>query len=174
VYANEYLVKDLRELPRVSRGVFGSRRAAVRGQCVDLPSTCQRLCKKRWLDRRVNTSVTNKTQAWRHAYAAPRQARGTRRTDQQRIADPSWAAGHHWPGAPSSLPKIADRGNIPVTTTLPGPGGLRLARPKRLYMIGHAMAARLRTTGGQECDLLSSVVRGFDDRVTATELRFAP
>src|SRR5206468_1456466 len=76
-------------------------------------------------------------------------------------------------GAHETLRKIADRGNIPVTTTLLGLGAFDECDPKSLYMLGMHGSA-FANYAVQECDLLISVGARFDDRVTGNLATFAP
>ncbi len=76
-------------------------------------------------------------------------------------------------GAHEELRKLAERQNIPVTTTLMGLGAFPGDHPLSLGMLGmHGTAyANYSVT---ECDLLIAVGVRFDDRVTGLISSFAP
>jgi acetolactate synthase I/II/III large subunit len=76
-------------------------------------------------------------------------------------------------GAQDALRKIADRGSIPVTTTLLGLGAFDEHSPLSLYMLGMHGSA-FANYAVQECDLLIAVGARFDDRVTGNLATFAP
>ena len=68
---------------------------------------------------------------------------------------------------------VADRGNIPCTTTLLGMGAFDEHDPKALLMLGMHGSA-FANYAVQECDLLIAVGARFDDRVTGNLATFAP
>jgi acetolactate synthase-1/2/3 large subunit len=76
-------------------------------------------------------------------------------------------------GAYQALRKLADKGNIPCTTTLLGLGAFDETDPKSLYMLGMHGSA-FANYAVQECDCLISVGARFDDRVTGNLATFAP
>jgi len=71
------------------------------------------------------------------------------------------------------LRKIADKGNIPCTTTLLGLGAFDEMDPKTLHMLGMHGSAYA-NYAVQECDVLIAVGARFDDRVTGNLASFAP
>jgi len=71
------------------------------------------------------------------------------------------------------LRAVAEKGNIPVTTTLLGLGAFDESNPLALQMLGmHGSAAA--NYAVQECDCLIAVGARFDDRVTGKVDGFAP
>jgi acetolactate synthase-1/2/3 large subunit len=76
-------------------------------------------------------------------------------------------------GAWQALRKLADKGNIPVTTTLLGLGAFDELDEKALYMLGMHGSA-FANYAVQECDCLIAVGARFDDRVTGNLASFAP
>jgi len=76
-------------------------------------------------------------------------------------------------GASNELRELAERCNIPVTTTLLGKGGFPETSPLSLGMLGmHGTAyANYAVT---DCDLLIAIGSRFDDRVTGHIEHFAP
>ena len=76
-------------------------------------------------------------------------------------------------GANGILRQVAEKGNIPVTTTVQGLGAFDETSPLSLKMLGmHGSAAA--NFAMQEADLIISVGARFDDRVTGRVADFAP
>jgi acetolactate synthase-1/2/3 large subunit len=76
-------------------------------------------------------------------------------------------------GASDLLRQIADKGQLPVTTTLLGLGCMDESSPLALQMLGmHGSATA--NYAVQECDLLVAIGARFDDRVTGNVATFAP
>jgi acetolactate synthase-1/2/3 large subunit len=76
-------------------------------------------------------------------------------------------------GAHEALRKVAEKANIPVTTTLLGLGAFDETDPRSLYMLGMHGSAYA-NYAVQECDCLIAVGARFDDRVTGNLATFAP
>jgi acetolactate synthase-1/2/3 large subunit len=76
-------------------------------------------------------------------------------------------------GAHDALRKVADKANIPVTTTLLGLGAFDELSDKAMYMLGMHGSA-FANYAVQECDCLIAVGARFDDRVTGNLATFAP
>ncbi|MGB7161366.1 MAG: biosynthetic-type acetolactate synthase large subunit [Tepidisphaeraceae bacterium] len=76
-------------------------------------------------------------------------------------------------GAAEALRKVAEKGNIPCTTTLLGLGAFDELNPSSLHMLGMHGSAYA-NYAVQECDCLISVGARFDDRVTGNLASFAP
>jgi acetolactate synthase-1/2/3 large subunit len=75
--------------------------------------------------------------------------------------------------ASKELRAVADKANLPVTTTLLGLGSYDQNKPQSLDMLGMHGAAYA-NYAVQECDLLIAVGARFDDRVTGKLKTFAP
>jgi len=76
-------------------------------------------------------------------------------------------------GAADDLRAVAEKGSIPVTTTLLGLGALDEQSPLALQMLGmHGTAAA--NYAVQDSDCLIAVAARFDDRVTGDLATFAP
>ncbi|KAK6455157.1 acetolactate synthase [Scheffersomyces xylosifermentans] len=74
---------------------------------------------------------------------------------------------------PKLLKELADKANIPVTTTLQGLGAFDQRDPKSLDMLGmHGHAAA--NTAMQAADCIIALGARFDDRVTGNIAKFAP
>lgn len=71
------------------------------------------------------------------------------------------------------LKELADKANIPVTTTIQGLGAFDQRDPKSLDFLGmHGSAAA--NTAMQKADLIIALGARFDDRVTGNLKKFAP
>lgn len=71
------------------------------------------------------------------------------------------------------LKELAEKAQIPVTTTLQGLGGFDELDPKSLHMIGMHGSA-FANMAIQEADLVIALGARFDDRITGHVPRFAP
>ncbi|KAI7882001.1 large subunit of biosynthetic type acetolactate synthase [Lichtheimia hyalospora FSU 10163] len=77
------------------------------------------------------------------------------------------------PEGPEVLRKLADDGNIPVTTTLCGLGAYDEMDPKSLHMLG-MHGSCYANLAMQNADLIIALGARFDDRVTGIIPSFAP
>jgi len=76
-------------------------------------------------------------------------------------------------GAAKELLELAEKAQLPVTTTIMGKGAFPETNPLALHMLGmHGTAYA--NYAVQECDLLVAIGARFDDRVTGHIPRFAP
>ncbi|SPO03999.1 probable acetolactate synthase [Cephalotrichum gorgonifer] len=76
-------------------------------------------------------------------------------------------------GGPEALKELAEKANIPVTTTLQGLGAFDELDDKSLHMLGMHGAAYA-NMAMQEADLIIALGARFDDRVTLSVGKFAP
>ena len=76
-------------------------------------------------------------------------------------------------GASDELRRVADAGNLPCTTTLMGMGAFDEHDDRALFMLGMHGSA-FANYAVQECDVLIAVGARFDDRVTGNLATFAP
>ena len=76
-------------------------------------------------------------------------------------------------GAHELLRRLAETGNIPVTTTLQGLGGFDETSPLSLHMLGMHGSAYA-NWAVQEADLIIGIGGRFDDRITGRLDAFAP
>jgi acetolactate synthase-1/2/3 large subunit len=74
---------------------------------------------------------------------------------------------------PELLKQLADKVNIPVTTTLQGLGGYDELDSKSLHMLGMHGSAYA-NMAMQEADLILALGARFDDRITGAISKFAP
>lgn len=77
------------------------------------------------------------------------------------------------PDGPRLLKELADKCQIPVTTTLQGLGGFDELDPKALHMLGMHGSA-FANMAMQEADLILALGARFDDRITGKVTEFAP
>jgi acetolactate synthase-1/2/3 large subunit len=77
------------------------------------------------------------------------------------------------PDGSKRLKELADKANIPVTTTLQGLGAFDELDPKALHMLGMHGSAYA-NLAMQEADLIIALGARFDDRVTGSVGKFAP
>jgi acetolactate synthase-1/2/3 large subunit len=77
------------------------------------------------------------------------------------------------PEGPLLLKELADKANIPVTTTLQGLGGFDELDDKSLHMLGMHGSAYA-NMAMQEADLILALGARFDDRITGNLGKFAP
>ncbi|KAK5133390.1 Acetolactate synthase, mitochondrial [Meristemomyces frigidus] len=77
------------------------------------------------------------------------------------------------PDGPKLLKELADKAQIPVTTTLQGLGGFDELDPKSLHMLGMHGSAYA-NMAIQEADLIIALGARFDDRITGSIPKFAP
>ncbi|KAF2712519.1 acetolactate synthase [Pleomassaria siparia CBS 279.74] len=77
------------------------------------------------------------------------------------------------PEGPILLKELADKAQIPVTTTLQGLGGFDELDEKSLHMLGMHGSAYA-NMAMQEADLILALGARFDDRITGNIAKFAP
>ncbi|KAI5787200.1 thiamine diphosphate-binding protein [Geopyxis carbonaria] len=77
------------------------------------------------------------------------------------------------PEGPKLLKELAEKAQIPVTTTLQGLGGFDELDEKSLHMLG-MHGAPYANLAIQEADLILALGARFDDRVTGNIAKFAP
>jgi acetolactate synthase I/II/III large subunit len=77
------------------------------------------------------------------------------------------------PEGPALLKALADKANIPVTTTLQGLGGFDEQDDKSLHMLGMHGSAYA-NMAMQEADLIIALGARFDDRITGSVAKFGP
>ena len=77
------------------------------------------------------------------------------------------------PEGPKLLKELADKAQIPVTTTLQGLGGFDELDDKSLHMLG-MHGSPYANLAMQEADLIIALGARFDDRVTGNIAKFAP
>jgi acetolactate synthase-1/2/3 large subunit len=169
-----YLVKDVRELPRVINEAFLISTSGRPGSVlIDLPKdVTTAICPDEVDDsprshivKRKNVSISGGS-----AKQVLEAAELINRSDKPVLYV---GGGAIIANASTALRKIAEKGNIPCTTTLLGMGAFDEHSALSLHMLGMHGSAYA-NYAVQECDCLIAVGARFDDRVTGNLASFAP
>ena len=170
-----YLVKNIRELPRVINEAFLVATSGRPGPVlIDLPKDVSAGIMPEEVDDTPREHIVRKR---KHALTHPQHARQAE--DAAELINRSErpilyvGGGAISSGAWQVLRKVADKANIPCTTTLLGLGAFDETDPKTLHMLGMHGSAYA-NYAVQECDCLIAVGARFDDRVTGNLASFAP
>jgi acetolactate synthase-1/2/3 large subunit len=169
-----YLIKDVRELPRIVNEAFIVATSGRPGPVlIDLPKdVTTAICPDEVDDtprphiaRRANVTITggSRKSVIEAAELINRSDRPVLYVGGGAIISNAWQA----------VRKLAEVGNIPCTTTLLGMGAFDEHDPRSLYMLGMHGSA-FANYAVQECDCLIAVGARFDDRVTGNLATFAP
>jgi acetolactate synthase I/II/III large subunit len=168
-----YLIKNVKELPRVINEAFLIATTGRPGPVlVDLPKDVTTgICTEEVDDTpRPHIMKRKTTYMVAHARQVQEAAEMINRSEKPILYV---GGGAIISGASPALRKIADKGNIPCTTTLLGLGAFDELDPKALFMLGmHGSATA--NYAVQDCDCLISIGARFDDRVTGNLATFAP
>jgi len=170
-----YLVKDVRELPRIINEAFTIATSGRPGPVlVDLPKDVTTAICTEEVDDTPRAHVVNRR---KHAFTHPDHARQAEEAAEliNKSEKPVLyvGGGAIIAGASDAVRKVASKANIPCTTTLLGLGAFDEHDPKSLYMLGMHGSAYA-NYAVQECDCLIAVGARFDDRVTGNLATFAP
>ncbi len=169
-----YLIKDVRELPRIVNEAFAIATTGRPGPVlVDLPKdVTTAICPDEVDDtprehvlKRGRTSLSGGTQ--KQVMDAAELINKSERPVLY-VGGGAIIAGAH-----EVLRKVAETGNIPCTTTLLGLGAFDEHSPLAMYMLGMHGSA-FANYAVQESDCLIAVGARFDDRVTGNLATFAP
>ena len=169
-----YLIKDVRELPRIVNEAFLIATSGRPGPVlVDLPKDVQVAVMPDEVDdtprehilKRRKTSITggSQKQVMDAAELINRSEKPVLYVGGGAIISDAWQV----------LRKVAEKGNIPCTTTLLGMGAFDELNPLSLCMLGMHGSA-FANYAVQESDCLIAVGARFDDRVTGNLASFAP
>lgn len=167
---HNYLVKDVNNLEQVIREAFHVATSGRPGPVlVDLPKDMiQNKCR---YNGQKNVSISSyKPTREGHSTQIAKAANLLSNAKKPLIyAGGGVVLGEAW----EELTTMAERLNIPVTTTLMGLGGFPESKPQSLGMLGMhgTYYANMATT---ECDVLLAVGARFDDRVTGRLDGFSP
>jgi acetolactate synthase I/II/III large subunit len=169
-----YLIKDVRELPRIVNEAFLIATSGRPGPVlVDLPKdVTTAICPEEVDDtprehirrrRKTNLSGGSAKQVAEAAELINRSERPVLYVGGGAILSNAWQA----------VRALADKGNVPCTTTLLGMGAFDEHDARALCMLGMHGSA-FANYAVQEADLLIAVGARFDDRVTGNLATFAP
>src|ERR1051325_3825841 len=170
-----YLVKDVRELPRIINEAFLIATSGRPGPVlVDLPKDVTTAECPEEVDDTPRPHVVKKKSAAVSSPALSKQVQEAaeliNRSDRPVLYV---GGGAIISNASEVLRKLAEKGNIPCTTTLLGLGAFDEHNPLALYMLGMHGSA-FANYAVQECDCLIAGGARFDDRVTGNLATFAP
>lgn len=169
-----YLIKDVRDLPRIVNEAFLIATTGRPGSVIiDLPKdVTTAICPEEVSDvprehvlKRKKTSLTGGS-----AKQVQDAAEMINRAEKPLLYV---GGGAIISGASDVIRKIAEKGNIPCTTTLLGMGAFDEMNPLSLNMLGMHGSAYA-NYAVQEADCLISIGARFDDRVTGNLATFAP
>ncbi|MGE5608546.1 MAG: biosynthetic-type acetolactate synthase large subunit [Bacillota bacterium] len=168
-----YLVKDIRELPRVINEAFLVASSGRPGSVlIDLPKDVTTAVCPEEVDDTPRAHILKRRNIYANAHAKQVQEAAELINRSQRpllyVGGGVIIAGAH-----EALRKVAEKGNIPCTTTLLGLGAFDETSPLALCMLGMHGSA-FANYAVQECDCLIAVGARFDDRVTGNLATFAP
>jgi len=171
VTKHNYLVSDIRDLPRVIKEAFYIAGSGRRGPVViDFPKDIQRATLPNYTyPEKVDLPT------YRPVYEGnPRQIRKAVAAIEQAKRPLLYCGGGViWSLAHQQVLALAERCEIPVTTTLLGLGGFPETHPLALHMLG-MHGTQYANYAIHECDCLIAVGTRFDDRVTGKLEEFAP
>lgn len=170
-----YLVKDVRELPRVINEAFAIATSGRPGPVlVDLPKDVTTgICPEEVDDTPRPHVLEKRKQSATHAGHEKQAQEAAELINRSSKPVLYVGGGAIISGAWKEIRKLADNANIPCTTTLLGMGAFDELDPKSLYMLGMHGSA-FANYAVQECDCLIAIGARFDDRVTGNLATFAP
>jgi len=170
-----YLIKDIRELPRVVNEAFLVATSGRPGSVlIDLPKDISAGTMPEEVNDTPREHIVNKRkQAITHANHAQQAEAAAEAINRAEKPVLYVGGGAIISNASPVLRRLADKGNIPCTTTLLGMGAFDEMDPKALHMLGMHGSAYA-NYAVQECDVLIAVGARFDDRVTGNLASFAP
>jgi len=170
-----YLVKDVRELPRVVNEAFTIATSGRPGPVlVDLPKDVSTVvCNEEVDDTPREHIVKRRKMAITHPLHEKQAQDAAEMINRASKPVLYVGGGAIISNAAEAVRKVADKANIPCTTTLLGLGAFDEHDPKALYMLGMHGSA-FANYAVQESDVLIAVGARFDDRVTGNLANFAP
>ncbi len=170
-----YLIKDVRELPRIINEAFLIATSGRPGPVlVDLPKDVTTgICTEEVDDTPRPHVVKKRANALNNPQLARQVQEAAELINRSEKPVLYVGGGAIISNAHEALRKLAEQGNIPCTTTLLGLGAFDEHNPLSLYMLGMHGSA-FANYAVQECDCLISVGARFDDRVTGNLATFAP
>jgi acetolactate synthase I/II/III large subunit len=168
-----YLVKDVHELPRIVNEAFLVATSGRPGPVlIDLPKDVTTNICTREVEDTPRPHIQKRKTAFMAAHTRQVQeaAELINRSEKPLLYV---GGGAIISGASTAVRKLAEKGNIPCTTTLLGLGAFDELDPRALLMLGmHGSATA--NYAVQDCDCLISIGARFDDRVTGNLATFAP
>ncbi|HYO09919.1 MAG TPA: biosynthetic-type acetolactate synthase large subunit, partial [Tepidisphaeraceae bacterium] len=169
-----YLIKDVRELPRVVNEAFLIATSGRPGPVlIDLPKDVQVAVLNDEVDDTPREHILKRKKTAMSGGSQKQVMDAAELINKSEKPVLYVGGGAIIAGAADALTKVANKGNIPVTTTLLGLGAFDEHSPLSMYMLGMHGSA-FANYAVQECDCLIAVGARFDDRVTGNLATFAP
>src|SRR3954470_7374272 len=169
-----YLIKDIRELPRVVNEAFLIATSGRPGPVlIDLPKDVQVAIMPDEVDDTPREHILKRRKVAMSGGSQKQVMDAAELINKSERPVLYVGGGAIIAGAHEALRKVAEKGNIPVTTTLLGLGAFDEHSPLSMYMLGMHGSA-FANYAVQECDCLIAVGARFDDRVTGNLATFAP
>jgi acetolactate synthase-1/2/3 large subunit len=169
-----YLVKDVRELPRVVNEAFLIATSGRPGPVlIDLPKDVSTAVCQEEVDDTPREHILKRKRTSLSGGTAKQVQEAAELINKSERPVLYVGGGAILSEAHEVLKKVAEKGNIPVTTTLLGLGAFDEHSPLSLFMLGMHGSA-FANYAVQECDCLIAVGARFDDRVTGNLASFAP
>lgn len=169
-----HLLKDVRELPRVINEAFLIATTGRPGPVlIDLPKDLTTAVCPEEVDDTPRPHILARARSVASAASLRSVEAAAELINQSERPVLYVGGGAIISGAWQALRKVAERGNIPCTTTLLGLGAFDEHDPRSLNMLGMHGSAYA-NYAVQESDCLIAVGARFDDRVTGNLANFAP
>ncbi len=170
-----YLIKDVRELPRVINEAFLIATSGRPGPVlIDLPKDITAGICPEEVDDTPREHILKRKKVSLSGGSAKQVTDAAEMINKSERPVLYVGGGAIIAGASAALRQVAEAGNIPCTTTLLGLGAFdELDEKKALHMLGMHGSAYA-NYAVQNCDCLISVGARFDDRVTGNLATFAP
>jgi acetolactate synthase-1/2/3 large subunit len=169
-----YLIKDVRELPRVVNEAFTVATSGRPGPVlVDLPKDVTNAICPEEVDDTPREHILKRKKNLLSGGTQKQVMDAAELINRSEKPVLYVGGGAIISGAYEPLRKLAAKGNIPCTTTLLGLGAFDETDPRSLYMLGMHGSA-FANYAVQDCDCLIAVGARFDDRVTGNLATFAP
>jgi acetolactate synthase-1/2/3 large subunit len=169
-----YLIKDVRELPRIVNEAFLIATSGRPGPVlIDLPKDVQVAVAQEELEDTPREHVLKRKKTAMSGGSQKQVMDAAELINKSEKPVLYVGGGAIIAGASDVLRKVAAKGNIPCTTTLLGLGAFDEHSDLAMYMLGMHGSA-FANYAVQECDCLIAVGARFDDRVTGNLATFAP
>ncbi len=169
-----YLVKDVRDLPRIVNEAFLVATSGRPGSVlIDLPKDVTNAVMPEEVDDTPRAHLLKRKTNYSHSGHNQQVQDAAELINRSARPVLYVGGGVILANAHEALRKLSKAGNIPVTTTLLGLGAFDELDPRALYMLGMHGSA-FANYAVQESDCLIAVGARFDDRVTGNLATFAP
>ncbi|MBV8780390.1 MAG: biosynthetic-type acetolactate synthase large subunit, partial [Phycisphaerae bacterium] len=169
-----YLVKDVRDLPRVVNEAFAIASSGRPGSVlIDLPKDVTTAICPTEVDDSPRAHIIKRKNVSISGGSAKQVLEAAELINRSEKPVLYVGGGAIIANASAAIRKVADKGNIPCTTTLLGLGAFDEHSPLAIHMLGMHGSAYA-NYAVQECDCLIAVGARFDDRVTGNLATFAP